>query len=80
MTYDFLDYFDSLNRTLGCGFCLQKSDTGLFAGFNGSMIPDAGLDFADMGAAHHQHSQTALTNTTTDGQGKFVLQEHLVEG
>ena len=59
---------------------LQQPDTGLFAGSNGIVIPDAGLDFADMGAAHHQHTQTGLTDTATHGQGQLAVQQCLVEG
>ena len=33
-----------------------------------------------MGAAHHQHGQTALADTAADGQGQLVIQQHLVEG
>ena len=59
---------------------LQQSDACLFAGFYGVMIPDTGLNLADMGAAHHQHSQTALADTAADGQGQLVIQQHPVEG
>ena len=37
---------------------LQQTDTGLFAGQNRFVIPDAGLNFTDMGAAHHQHGKS----------------------
>ena len=39
-----------------------------FACFYGFFVPNARLHFADMSAAHHQHTQAALTNATTDGQ------------
>ena len=59
---------------------LQQTDACLFAGFHGGLIPDAGLDYADMAAAHHQHTQTALADTAADGQRQLIVQEHLVEG
>ena len=43
------------------------------------MVPDTGLNLADVGAAHHQHTQSALTDTAADGQGQFIVKEHLVE-
>ena len=42
-------------------------------------VPNAGLDFADMGAAHHQHTKPGLANTTANGQWQFTVQQHLVE-
>ena len=58
---------------------LQQTDTGLFAGLNRFVIPDAGLNFADMGAAHHQHGKSGLADTAADGQGQFSTQQHLME-
>ena len=51
----------------------QQPDACLGAGFHGLVIPDAGLDFTDMGAAHHQHTKAALSDTAADGQGQFVV-------
>ena len=51
---------------------LQQPDACFFAGLHGSNVPHAGLDLADMGAAHHQHSQTGLTDAAADGQRQFV--------
>ena len=42
-------------------------------------IPDTCLHLTDMGTAHHQHTKTGLTDTTTDGQGQLVIQKHLME-
>ena len=58
---------------------LQQADSRFSTGFYGFMIPDAGLDFADVGAAHHEHAEAGLADTATDGQGQFVVQEHLME-
>ncbi len=52
---------------------LQQSDAGFFASFNGLGVPDAGLDFTDMGAAHHQHTQPGLTDTAANGQRQFII-------
>ena len=48
---------------------LEQPDTGIGTGFHGIVIPDAGLDFTDVGAAHHEHAQARLANTAADGQG-----------
>ena len=62
------------------GDLLQQPDPGFFAGVYRCLIPDAGLDLADVAAAHHQHGKTALTDTAADGQGQLVVQQHLMEG
>ena len=36
---------------------LQQRDAGLGAGFVRGLIPDAGLDLADVGTAQQQHAQ-----------------------
>ena len=59
---------------------LKKADASLFAGFHGLMIPNAGLDFANVGAAHHQHGKAGLADTAADGQGQCVVQKPLGEG
>ena len=48
---------------------LQQPNSGFFTGFDGSPVPNAGLDFADMGTAHHQHTQPGLPDTAADSQG-----------
>ena len=77
-----------INRNLkktGCNrirsWCLlQQGNIMLLADLQGICVPQAGLDFADMGAADEQHAKTGLTDTAADGQGQFVCQQHLVEG
>ena len=61
-------------------FLLQKSYSCRFTSFDSILIPDGGLDLADMGAAHHQHTETALTDTAANGQGQLVIQKHFMEG
>ena len=52
---------------------LQQTNTSLLAGLNSTLIPNAGLNFTDMTAAHHQHSQSALTDTAADGERQFAV-------
>ena len=52
---------------------LQQPDAGFFAGFYGCLVPDTGLDFADVAAAHHQHTKAALADTAADGQRQLVI-------
>ena len=63
-----------------CYRVLEEADAGVFAGGEGLVVPDAGLDFANVGTAHHQQTQTGLTDTTADGQRQFAVQKHLMEG
>ena len=46
---------------------LQQTNSGFLAGVQRFQIPDTGLYFANVAAAHHQHTQTALTDTTANG-------------
>ena len=59
---------------------LKQSDTGFFAGVHSFCIPDTGLDFTDVGTAHHQQAQSALSDTAADGERQLIIQQHLVEG
>lgn len=43
-------------------------------------IPDAGLNLADVGAAHHKHAKSRLTDASSDSQGELVVKKHFVEG
>ncbi len=54
-------------------FVLQQPDPGLFAGLYGSVIPDAGLNLANVGAAQHQHGKSALADAAADGQGQLTV-------
>ena len=40
----------------GSVFLLQQANSCFFTFFNGASIPDTGLNLADMGTAHHQHT------------------------
>ncbi len=44
-----------------------------------SFVPQAGLHFADVAGADHQHTQTALADAAANGQGQLARQQHLVE-
>ena len=59
---------------------LQQRDPCFFAGVHRFLIPDTGLNFTNVGTAHHQHTQSALTDTATNGQGQLIIQKHFVEG
>ena len=48
---------------------LQQSDTCLFTALLGLFVPDARLYLADVGASHHQHTESGLTDTAADGEG-----------
>ena len=43
-----------------------------------SFVPQAGLHFADVAGADHQHTQTALADAAANGQGQLARQQHLV--
>ena len=53
---------------------LQQGNACLLAGRYRFGIPDAGLHFADVGTAHHQHGKPGLSDTAADGQGQFVIE------
>ena len=44
-----------------------------FADLQGLLIPQAGLHLANVGAADQQHTKTALSNATADGQGQLAV-------
>ena len=46
--------------------CLQQRDACLGAGFAGGCVPDAGLHFANVGAAQQQHAQAALADAAAE--------------
>ena len=50
------------------------------AQFAGGCVPNAGLHFANVGAAQQQHAQTALADAAADGVGQLTVQHGLVEG
>ena len=50
----------------------QQRNAGLAAFFHGFVVPEAALDFADVGAADHQHAQAGLADAAADGQGQLV--------
>ena len=55
------------------GIFLQKGNTRLFTGFQGVLIPNAGLHLANVGAAHHQHGKTGLSDTAANGQRQLAV-------
>ena len=57
---------------------LQQENVVLPAGFDHVAGPDGGVDFADVGAAQHQHTQTALADTAADGVGQLAGQQLFV--
>ena len=48
---------------------LQYNNSCFFTADSGVLVPDTGLDLADMGASHHQHTESGLTDTAADGEG-----------
>ena len=52
----------------------------LLANSDGFGIPDARLNLADVGTAHHKHTKSGLTDTSADRERKLVGKKHLVEG
>ena len=48
--------------------------------FAGGCVPDAGLHFANVGAAQQQHAQAALADAAADGVRQLTVQYGLVEG
>ena len=58
---------------------LQKRDSGFLTGFHGRNIPYTGLNFSDMGTAHHEHGQSGLANTTANSKWKLIIQKHFME-
>ena len=52
---------------------LQKRDSGFLTGFHGRNIPYTGLNFSDMGTAHHQHGQPGLADAAADCKRKLVI-------
>ncbi len=41
--------------------------------------PDAGLDLTDVSLVEQYHAETTLTDTATDAQRQFVVQQLLME-
>lgn len=62
------------------GSVLKQSYTCLYASGHRFVVPKAGLDLAYVGASHHKHTQTGLSDTAADGKGKLACQKHLMEG
>jgi hypothetical protein len=46
-------------------FILKQSNTGIFAGRDGCLIPNTGLNLTYVGTTHHKHTQSGLTDTAT---------------
>ena len=59
---------------------LQQRDPRFLTGALGFFVPDAALDFADMGAAQEEHTQAALADAAADGVGELTAEQFLVEG
>ena len=59
---------------------LKQRNVSFLANADGFAVPDAGLYLADVSATHHKHTETRLTDTTADSEGKLVIQKHLMEG
>ena len=59
---------------------LQQRDPRFLTGAFGFFVPDAALDFADMGAAQEEHTQAALADAAADGVGELTAEQFLVEG
>ena len=43
------------------------------------LVPDTGLNFTDVSATHHEHTESALTDTAADSEGKLVIKKHCME-
>ena len=52
---------------------LQQRNSRRFTGLYGFAVLDTGLNFADVGAAHHQHGKPGLADTAADGQRQFAV-------
>ena len=52
---------------------LQQRNVVFLTDFQSVIIPQAGLHFANVGAANEQHTKTALSNATADGQGQLAV-------
>ena len=59
---------------------LQYRDACFPADLSRIVVPDGGLDFADVRFAQQQHAETALADAAADGVGQFARQQRLVEG
>ena len=53
---------------------LQDHHAGLLTGHHRLFVPQAGLHFADVAGADHQHAQTALADAAANGQGQLARQ------
>lgn len=52
---------------------LQKRNVVFGADAYGVLVPETGLDFADVGTANQQHTQARLTDTAADSQGQLTV-------
>ena len=59
---------------------LQQRNPRFLTSALGLFVPDAALDFADVGAAQEEHTQTALADAAADGVGELAVEQFLVEG
>ena len=58
----------------------QQRHARRFADLHRFAVPYARLYLAYVGASHHKHAKTRLTDTAADGKGKLAFEKHLVEG
>ena len=54
-------------------FSSEQGNAGFFTGFHRVVVPDAGLDLTDVGAAQQQHGQPGLTNAAQEENGQRVV-------
>ena len=57
----------------------EQNDPRVLAGVQGVLVPDAGLDLADVGPAQQVHAQPGLADAAADGEGELAGEEELVE-
>jgi hypothetical protein len=73
-------YFYIIFCSLSLKTVLEKRHAVLFTNAYRVIIPKTGLHLANVGAAHHKHTKSALADTSADSQRQFVCQKHFVEG
>lgn len=52
---------------------LQEEDSLFLADLSGFVVPEGGLDFADVAGADQEHTEAGLADAATDGLGEFAV-------